>query len=134
VASTEGQSDSEEDDETLFPISKIPSFCFSPPEIPNGRFVWNCPGCDYNIDLLNLSPDILNVLPDDFKEFIQAKSWKIKDEPIQNFFFQMVSNHYEDYHLSNISVQGSGTEWYIRVKESNDPQENDAEKHASLQK
>jgi hypothetical protein len=97
-ASTVASLDSE--DVPLFPASKIPYYCLQPPEIPNGRFVWNCPGCDYYVDLLNLSPDILNQFPDDTKQFLGSKLWKIKDKPIQRFLFQVVSDHYKDHHLS----------------------------------
>ena len=117
-ASTNASSDSE--DESLYPISKIPYFCLKPPDIPNGRFVWNCRGCDYYIDLLNLSPDILNHLPDDTKRVLGGKSWKVKEEPIQRLLFQVVSNHYRDYHLSNgvqAGIQFSGKEWYIKDSE-----------------
>ena len=114
-ASTIASSDSE--DEPLYPISKIPYFCLKPPDIPNGRFVWNCLGCDYYVDLLNLSPDILNHLPNDTKRVLGGKSWKIKEEPIQRLLFQVVSNHYRDHHLSDYvqaSVQASVNEWYVK--------------------
>jgi hypothetical protein len=113
------------EDEPLYPISKIPYFCLRPPDIPNGRFVWNCPGCDYYVDLLNLSPDILNHLPDDTKRVLGGKSWKVKEEPIQRLLFQLVSNHYRDYHLSDgvqASVQASGNEWYIKDSEQSSKQ------------
>lgn len=114
-ASTNAHSDIE--DESLFPNFKIPYFCLKPPDIPNGRFVWSCPGCEYNVDLMNLSPDILNQLPGDTKRVLGGKSWKVKEEPIQRLLFQVVSNHYRDYHLSDTvqaSVQASGNEWYIK--------------------
>ena len=110
-ASTDAASDF--GDESFYPISKIPYFCLKPPDIPNGRFVWSCPGCDYCVDLQNLSPDILNHLPDDTKRVLGGKSWKVKEEPIQRLLFQVVSNHYRDYHLSD-GVQASSNEWYIK--------------------
>ena len=113
-ASTIASSDSEEE---LYPVSKIQYFCLQPPEIPNGRFVWNCPGCDYYVDLLNLSPDILNHLPDDTKRVLGGKSWKIKEEPIQRLLFQLVSNHYRDHHLpsgARAALQASSNDWYIK--------------------
>jgi hypothetical protein len=73
-----------EDDLELHPISKIPYFCLVPPEIPNGRFVWNCPGCEYHIDLLNPSPDILDHLPDDTKQVISGKGGILKTN-LSNF-------------------------------------------------
>ena len=85
-ASTNASSDVEDDPEP-YPISNIPYFCLKPPDIPNGRFVWNCLGCDYYIDLLNLSPDILNHLPDDTKRVLGGKSWKVKEELIQRLLF-----------------------------------------------
>ena len=118
-ASTIDDAPSDSEDKPLYPISKIPYFCLVPPDIPNGRFVWNCRGCDYYIDLLNLSPDILNHLPDDTRRVLGGKSWKVKDEPIQRLLFQTVSNHYRDYHLLSsegvrTSVQASGNEWYVK--------------------
>ena len=53
------------------------------------------------IDLLNLSPDILNHLPDDIKRVLGGKSWKVKEELIQGLLFQTVSKHYRDNHLSD---------------------------------
>jgi len=80
--------------------------------------VWSCPGCDYYVDLLNLSPDILNHIPDDTKRVLGGKSWKVKEEPIQRLLFQVVSNHYRDYHLLPNGVQAvaqaSGNEWCIK--------------------
>ena len=93
-----------------------------PPNIPNGRFVWNCSGCDYYVDLLSLSADILNHLPDDTKRVLGGKSWKVKEEPIQRLLFQVVSNHYRDYHLSDGSVQASGNEWHIKNSEQSSKQ------------
>jgi hypothetical protein len=115
-ASTIASSDFE--DEPLYPISKIPHFCLQPPDIPNGRFVWNCPGCDYYVDLLNLSPDNLTHLPNDTKRVLGGKSWTIKEEPIQRLLFQLVSHHYRDYHLPSdvqAAIQASNSEqWYIK--------------------
>jgi hypothetical protein len=79
--------------------------------------VWNCPGCDYHVDLLNLSPDILNHLPDDTRRVLGGKSWKIKEEPIQRFLFQLVSDHYRDHHLPDdvrAALQAPGNKWYIK--------------------
>src|ERR1700678_3119292 len=90
---------SESEDEAPFPTSKVPEFCRYPPEIPNGRFVWNCSGCDYDIDFLNLSPDILNHLPNDAKRVFDSETWTIKDEAVQLVFFQLVSDHYTVHHL-----------------------------------
>jgi len=78
---------------------------------PSGCFVWSCPGCEYNVDLMNPSPDILNQLPDNTKRVLGGKWWKVKEELIQRLLFQVVSNHYGDYHLSGASgVQASGNE------------------------
>jgi len=88
---------SESEEEPLYPISKIPTFCLYPPEIPDGRFIWNCPNCDYNIDFLNLSTDIVNQLPDDTKLLLDSKTWTIKDEPIQFLFLTLASEHYKDH-------------------------------------
>jgi hypothetical protein len=115
-ASTNASSDVEDDLEPSIK-SKIPYFCLKPPDIPNGRFVWNCLGCDYYIDLLNLSPDILNHLPDDTKRVLGGKSWKVKEEPIQRLLCQAVSNHYRDRHLSDLlDVQslGNTNDYYVK--------------------
>ena len=74
---------------------------------------------------MNLSPDILNQLPGDTKRVLGGKSWKVKEEPIQRLLFQVVSNHYRDYHLSGVqaSVQTSGNEWYIKDSERSSKQQ-----------
>ena len=115
ASTNDASSDSE--DESLYPNSKIPHFCLIPPDIPNGRFVWNCRGCDFYIDLLNLSPDILNHLSDDTKRGLGGKSWKIKEGPVQRLLFQTVSKHYRDNHLSDgasTTIQASGNKWYVK--------------------
>lgn len=126
-ASTDASLDSE--DESFYPISKIPYFCLKPPEIPNGRFVWSCPGCDYGVDLLNLSPDILHHLPDDTKRLLRHKSWKVKDEPIQCLLFQVVSDHYKDHHLPPNGVQASGGSWYVKDCPERSSKRRDWKKH-----
>ena len=132
-ASTNASSDSE--DEPFYPISKIPYFCLKPPEIPNGRFTWNCPGCDYYVDFLNLSPDVLGRLPDDTKRVLGSKSWKIKDEFIQRLLFQVVSDHYRDCHfLPNgvqATVQASGNEWYVEDRSEQSSKQRDWKRHST---
>jgi hypothetical protein len=96
-------SDSDDEDVPPYPISKIPYYLLKPPEIPNGRFVWNCPGCQHYIDFLTLTPDNLSpkILKDieDIKEILLNKSWKIGDEAIKRLLFQMVDDHYREFHL-----------------------------------
>ena len=87
------------EDEPLYTISKIPYFCLSPPEIPNGRFEWNCRGCNHCINLLNPSPDILNELSDEKKKYLLDKLWKLKDERLQLLLYELVSNHYREFHV-----------------------------------
>ncbi|KAF8165533.1 hypothetical protein B0H34DRAFT_689485 [Crassisporium funariophilum] len=102
--------------EPTSPSIPVPDFCFQAPEIPNGRFVWHCPGCRHKIDLLKMSSDNMDHLPDDTVRILGGKSWKVKDEPIQRLLRQMVSNHYKT-HLAAGKVelvQTADNKWYLQ--------------------
>lgn len=87
-------------------VQKIPNFCLEVPRIPEGRFSWAClcQECEYNIDLLNLSPENLNILSPDLIQVLNTKTWVVNDEPVQRALLMLVSNHYES-HLRDSNVQ-----------------------------
>ena len=90
------------------------------PRIPPGRFVWNCPGCSYRIDLMNLLPENLDILPDDTIQVLSGKSWKVDDKHVQGALSHMVSDHYEVQHLagSGIHFISSGLgQWKIKTSQ-----------------
>ncbi|KDR83945.1 hypothetical protein GALMADRAFT_236453 [Galerina marginata CBS 339.88] len=116
--STPEASDSESEVRTDY---KIPGFCMEAPRIPSGRFAWNCPGCPYQIDLLNLLPENLDSLPDDTIRVLNGKSWKVNDKPVQRALFRLVSHHYEVHHLarSGINViQSEAGRWLVQNQQS----------------
>ena len=102
--STAGESDT---DPVKLPfVEKIPNLCSEIPRIPEGRFSWAClcQECEYNIDLLNLSPENLNILSPDLIQVLNTKTWVVSDEPVQRALFMLVSYHYES-HLRDSNVQ-----------------------------
>ncbi|KAF8078631.1 hypothetical protein FPV67DRAFT_1465886 [Lyophyllum atratum] len=93
-ASTSGYSDATDEDSTFedFDVHILHS---QPPILPVGRFEWQCPDCNYTIDLLNLSKENLEVLPHDVAQRLQEMSWKsVRDGDIQTSFFTMVRGHH----------------------------------------
>jgi len=103
--STAGESDT---DPVKLPfVAKIPNFCSEIPRIPEGRFSWAClrQECEYNIDLLNLSPENLNILSPDLTQVLNTKTWLVNDEPVQRALFMLISHHYESSHLRDSNVQ-----------------------------
>lgn len=111
--STPGASDTENE---VPLIQRIPKFCLSAPQIPSGRFTWTCPGCDYKIDLLNLSEENLGALPNNVIPVLTGKSWKIHDDPVQRAVFLMVSNHYKNAHLipNEVDIIQIGNTWQLK--------------------
>lgn len=83
-----------------------PNFCLEVPRIPAGRFLWAClcQGCEYNIDLLDLSPENLSILPPDLIQVLSTKTWSVNDESVQRALLLLVSNHYES-HLRDRNIQ-----------------------------
>jgi hypothetical protein len=111
--STPGASDTE----NQFPlIRRIPEYCLVPPHIPNGRFTWNCQGCSYHIDLLNLSHENLRNLPNDAILLLTGKSWNIHDDPVQHALSLMVSKHYTDVHVEHnrVGLIQTGSTWHLK--------------------
>lgn len=85
--------------------SKVPPFCMRTPEIPTGRFKWECPGCEYIIDLLNLTEDNTRGLPSELGNFLHRKSWQyLNEEKVKWVMQNMISNHYIS-HLRKNGVQ-----------------------------
>ncbi|KAF5370224.1 hypothetical protein D9615_010088 [Tricholomella constricta] len=98
--STSACSDSS-DDEHLTSAESVPAFCLQPPTIPIGRFEWQCPGCNYIIDFLDLSEENTQALSSADARHLNEKSWKsVRDERVQRAFFVMVSDHYTACHSS----------------------------------
>lgn len=97
-------------------MPKIPGFLMEAPKVSNGQFKWNCAGCSFHIDLLNLSQDNMKILPADTLNFLNNKSWIINDTRIQEALFQLVSHHYQTQHLGPNSihvVQSEGGKWQV---------------------
>ncbi len=84
---------------------KVPLFCLEAPTIRDGFFTWTCPGrgCDYTLDLLNLSRENLSRLPRDVVRILNDKAWKTKDVTIRKALGTLVSHHYE-VHLNQTGV------------------------------
>lgn len=80
-------------------IPKLPRILYEPPSIQNGHFTWHCQLCDHIIDLLNVSSRYLDFLTPQVIHVLNAKSWKVNDDPIQEALCLMVSHHYTTEHL-----------------------------------
>ncbi|CAA7260044.1 unnamed protein product [Cyclocybe aegerita] len=102
-ASTPEATDSEGDVPT-FPTSRIPAFCFQQPQLPSGRFTWHCPGCHYSINLLDLSPSDLDVVPMELKRGLLTQNWTMNESNVREALNLMVSYHYEKNHLAASGV------------------------------
>ncbi|KAF8325301.1 hypothetical protein F5887DRAFT_926204 [Amanita rubescens] len=86
-------------------VERVPRFCWLPPSIPSGRFMWNCPGCDYFIDFLDLHDEDLEPLPENLRQHMASKEWQsIKDIEVQDAFSLMVDRHYA-LHMHQRGVQ-----------------------------
>ncbi|KAF8969445.1 hypothetical protein BDZ97DRAFT_1915399 [Flammula alnicola] len=99
-ASTPNASDTELESKVPTHWNGAPHFCFRVPRIPNGGFTWRCPGCSHTIDLLNISPQNLGLLPNETVRILSGKSWRVHDDPVQDALFLMVSHHYKIDHLN----------------------------------
>lgn len=96
-ASTPGEADSEEDLPTPPPelLARIPHYIWQPPAMWAYRFRWDCPGCDYTIDFLNLQQEHLALLPNDLAEYVASKKWEsIVEDRIVQAFGVMARHHY----------------------------------------
>ncbi|KAF8641109.1 hypothetical protein AX17_000752 [Amanita inopinata Kibby_2008] len=106
-ASTPPGTDSEDEHAYAPPelVARVPRFCWFPPEMASGSFSWDCPGCSYSIDFLNLKPKDLEVLPHELAEFMERKCWKsIHDDDFQSAFIMTVSQHYT-WHMRRNGVE-----------------------------
>jgi len=103
--STPSYSDSDDEMSNPALVERVPRFCWLPPSIPSGRFVWNCPGCDYFIDFLDLHDEDLEPLPENLRQHMASKEWQsIKDIEVQDAFSLMVDRHYA-LHMHQRGVQ-----------------------------
>jgi len=113
--------DSTSDDvgtEPEVPNSKVPLFCMETPTVREGVFTWTCPsqGCDYKLNLMNLSRENLSRLPRNIVRTLGDKAWKISDPDVQTALCILVSHHYE-FHLNQTSVHvtnSSSGKWAVR--------------------
>ncbi|KAJ7596515.1 hypothetical protein C8J56DRAFT_882250 [Mycena floridula] len=108
--STPPPSDSEydswnDDREVLHTLkTAVPLFCRVAPELPPGKFIWDCPdpACQYHIDLLNATKADMENLPQDIQDgwnqFLEER-WNATEPHFQLMFFSIVSYHYDFAHI-----------------------------------
>ena len=86
--------------------SRVPLFCMQPPKIPAGRFKWECPGCDYVIDLLRLTAENTKGLSPELDAYLREKSWQyINEDKMKWSLHKMISNHYKSHlHQNGVHV------------------------------
>ncbi|PFH44897.1 hypothetical protein AMATHDRAFT_72160 [Amanita thiersii Skay4041] len=103
--------DSENDDEienseqVIELMSRVPWYCWKAPTIPAGHFIWNCPGCDYAINFLNLTPKDVEPLGPELGKYLRSKKWpSLREEMASHGFGLMVGNHY-NWHMHEKGVQ-----------------------------
>jgi hypothetical protein len=103
--STPSYSDPEDDISDQALVERVPRFCWLPPSIASGHFVWNCPGCEYYIDFLDLHDEDLVSLSESLRQHMVSKEWQsIKDREVQDAFSLMVNHHYA-WHMHQRGVQ-----------------------------
>lgn len=72
------------------------------PEIPSGRLKWECPGCNYVIDFLDLTEKDIERFLDDQAKSLRQKSWQYLDEDKMKWAVQrMISSHYDAHMRQN---------------------------------
>ena len=103
--STPSYSDSEDEMPNHALVECVPRFCWLPSTIPSGRFVWNCPGCEFFIDFLDLQEEDLERLPGELRRHMASKGWQfIKDVKVQDAFSLMANTHYT-WHMHRNGVE-----------------------------
>ncbi|KAF8914178.1 hypothetical protein CPB84DRAFT_1758622 [Gymnopilus junonius] len=120
---------SESESEISFSTPKIPGFVMEVPKIANGQFKWNCAGCSFQIDLLNLSQENARILPGDTLSLLTSKSWTIHNTRIQEALYYVVSHHYQTQHLGPNSVdvvQSEHGKWQVAHRSNRRPQQKNA--------
>jgi hypothetical protein len=75
------------------------------PEIPAGRFKWECPGCDYIVDFLNLTAENTKGLSADIGDFLREKSWQYLNEDQVKWAMQKIISIHYNSHLRRNGVQ-----------------------------
>lgn len=107
-ASTPGETDSEDDLPPPPPpelLARIPHYIWQPPAMWAYRFRWDCPGCDYTIDFLNLQKEHLDLLPTDLAEYIASMRWNcIKEDRVVEAFGIMARQHYL-WHMHQVGAE-----------------------------
>ena len=104
-ASTPPESDSDEEPSNPELVARVPRYCWRPPHIPAGRFVWDCPGCDYYIDFLDLKKEDLEPLTKELSQYMTSKKWQsIGDDKVREAFALMAGHHYT-WHMQKNGVQ-----------------------------
>ncbi|KNZ73443.1 hypothetical protein J132_03967 [Termitomyces sp. J132] len=64
------------------------------PGFRSGYFEWQCPVCDYSIDLLNLKEGDTKALSSTNDQTLRGRKWKfLNDEQVQTAFFDIVQDH-----------------------------------------
>ncbi|KAF8642257.1 hypothetical protein AX16_009532 [Volvariella volvacea WC 439] len=116
-ASTPPASDSEPDTEISSGdlLSRIPHYCWKPPELPLGEFKWSCPGCNYEINLMDVRDEQLEGVSPRIADAMRRKAWKLISEPeVQVAFRQMVSIHWQqEMRRNGVQVVQRGDQWRI---------------------
>ncbi|KAG6911969.1 hypothetical protein DXG01_000217 [Tephrocybe rancida] len=105
-ASTSSYSDSSDDEDLVIGLPRTIEFSLRRPTISDGQFKWQCPACDYVIDLLDLKAENTKVLSPADDKWIRDRAWKNpSDEHVQAVFFAMVKDHFTLHDNSQKSQQ-----------------------------
>ncbi|KAF9241376.1 hypothetical protein BU15DRAFT_73499 [Melanogaster broomeanus] len=99
VSSEEASSDSDDRDEA--DLANIPWELQVPPRVPDADSRWWCPlqGCEYLVDLRNLTEENVQDVPGDLTLRIVQKQWRNADQDrdVLELFTRIVINHYSKH-------------------------------------
>jgi hypothetical protein len=82
-----------------------PHYIWQPPPIWTYQPQWDCPGCDYTTDFLNLQKEHLGLLPKDLAEYVSSMKWgsMVEDRIVQTF--GIMARHHYLWHLHQVGVE-----------------------------
>lgn len=115
--------DPESDSEPFLNLgNSILRFVYEPPKLPSGCFIWRCPDCKWAINLLDIPPNCILLLPSQTVHIMKhTKSWKASDAPIQEALQIIVSSHITEDHLPegfHFVTKANGNVWLSRSQET----------------
>ncbi|THV00726.1 hypothetical protein K435DRAFT_963885 [Dendrothele bispora CBS 962.96] len=88
---SEHDSDSDIDSAHMELCRQVPAWCLHPPQLT--QFRWDCPGCDYSIDLRQPPA----YLPPGDRDFLEKTPWRLSDAKVTAIVVRLTSDHYHEH-------------------------------------